>query len=226
MGAFEGAVGAGAHAIETDLRLTADGVVVLSHDSSLKRCFGVDKHVKDSSWDYLSTLKTIREPQQHMPRLLDLLRWLAKDPELENIWVRLDIKTDDKPEDLMRGIADALAACPGRTPWEERIVLGCWNARFFEEARRVLPTYPVAIISWSLPYARHFLPVPNVGFNIMQPSLVGPLGAWFLRAAKRAGRPVFTWTVNEEKRMEWCLRKNLGGEKKGEAVIDGVITDR
>lgn len=31
MGAFKGAVQAGAHAIETDLRLSADGVVVLSH---------------------------------------------------------------------------------------------------------------------------------------------------------------------------------------------------
>ena len=33
MGAFAGAVGAGAHAIETDLHLSKDGVVVLSHVS-------------------------------------------------------------------------------------------------------------------------------------------------------------------------------------------------
>lgn len=31
MSAFKGAVDVGAHAIETDLRLTKDGVVVLSH---------------------------------------------------------------------------------------------------------------------------------------------------------------------------------------------------
>jgi len=31
MGAFRGAVGVGAHAIETDLHLSKDGVVVLSH---------------------------------------------------------------------------------------------------------------------------------------------------------------------------------------------------
>jgi phosphatidylglycerol phospholipase C len=31
MGAFKGAVQVGAHAIETDLQLTADGVVVISH---------------------------------------------------------------------------------------------------------------------------------------------------------------------------------------------------
>lgn len=31
MGAFKGAVKAGAHAIETDLHITKDGVLVLSH---------------------------------------------------------------------------------------------------------------------------------------------------------------------------------------------------
>ena len=31
MGAFEGAVNVGAHAIETDIHLSKDGVVVLSH---------------------------------------------------------------------------------------------------------------------------------------------------------------------------------------------------
>lgn len=33
MSAFKGAVGAGAHAIETDLHLSQDGIVVLSHVS-------------------------------------------------------------------------------------------------------------------------------------------------------------------------------------------------
>lgn len=35
MGAFRGAVEVGAHAIETDLHLSKDGVVVLSHVSKL-----------------------------------------------------------------------------------------------------------------------------------------------------------------------------------------------
>lgn len=33
MGAFQGAIDVGAHAIETDIHLTRDGVVVLSHVS-------------------------------------------------------------------------------------------------------------------------------------------------------------------------------------------------
>jgi hypothetical protein len=60
-------------------------------DASLKRCFGKDEKIADCDWEYLSTLETLREPRQGMPRLADLLSWLAQ-PEFEEIWVLLDIK--------------------------------------------------------------------------------------------------------------------------------------
>lgn len=84
----------GANAIETDLHLSKDGIVVLSHDPTLKRCFGLKDKIIDCPWSYLSTLKTVREPRSHMPRLLDLLLWLSEPshPERERIWVLLDIK--------------------------------------------------------------------------------------------------------------------------------------
>lgn len=44
---------------------------------------------------------------------------------------------------------------------------------------------------------------------MLQRFLVGPWGSWFLRDAKQAGRPIFAWTVNEEKWMEWCIKKNI-----------------
>lgn len=72
-----------------------------------------------------------------------------------------------------------------------------------------LPGYPLAHISASLFYSRHFFPIPNLSFNMFQSLLVGPFGKWFLRDAKRANRPVFAWTVNSEKWMEWCIRKNV-----------------
>lgn len=72
-----------------------------------------------------------------------------------------------------------------------------------------LPGFPLAHISTSLYYSRHFLPIPNLGFNMFQLLLVGPLGGWFLSKAKSATRPVFAWTVNSPKWMEWCIRKNI-----------------
>jgi len=78
-----------------------------------------------------------------------------------------------------------------------------------------LPGFPVSHIGFSTLYARQFFSVPNISFNMLQAVLVGPLGAKFLRKAKKLDRPVYAWTVNKENRMRWCIRKEL----------DGVITD-
>ncbi|KAH7011810.1 PLC-like phosphodiesterase [Ilyonectria destructans] len=240
MAAFRGAVAVGAHALETDVHLSADGVVVLSHDPSLKRCYGVDKKIANCDWEFLETLRTVREPKEPLPRFKELLEWLAT-PGLQKIWVVLDIKIDDDPEELISAIVRTLEEVQSPVPWDQRIVLGCWNATFLKTSRRLLPTYPLAHISASLLYSHHFLPVPNLGFNLHHKALLGFPGALFLREIQRTDKLLVTWTVNEPRWMEWCIRQNLrrprkdcanGGPKelKGEkdfapALIDGVITD-
>lgn len=91
MGAFRGALDAGANALETDLHVSRDDVVVLSHDPSLERCFGVKKKVEECDWEYMANLKTVDEPKDRMPRLVDLLDFLDQEV-LEDVWVLLDIK--------------------------------------------------------------------------------------------------------------------------------------
>jgi len=96
MAAFRGAVKAGSHALETDIHLSKDGVVVLSHDPTLKRCFGEEDKLIDCDWEHLSTLRTLSEPHEPMPRLKELLEYVAQ-PEQDNSWVMLDIKVRDEP---------------------------------------------------------------------------------------------------------------------------------
>ncbi|KAL8931796.1 MAG: hypothetical protein Q9211_006728 [Gyalolechia sp. 1 TL-2023] len=96
MGAFRGAVEAGANAIETDVHLTNDGVVVLSHDATLKRCFGKPDKIVDRDWAYISELRTIQEPHSAMPSLWELLQYLALS-ENEETWLLLDIKAEFFP---------------------------------------------------------------------------------------------------------------------------------
>lgn len=50
---------------------------------------------------------------------------------------------------------------------------------------------------------------------MLQKIMVGPWGDQFLAECKALNRPVFLWTVNEEKWMKWCISKG----------VDGVITD-
>ncbi|KAK3378070.1 PLC-like phosphodiesterase [Podospora didyma] len=214
MAAFKAAVDIGAHAVETDLHLSKDGVVVLSHDATLKRCFGKEEKIADCDWSYLSTLETLLEPRQGLPRLSDLLEYLAQ-PGLESVWVLLDIKTDDPAEDLLSATAQTLASVPTARPWNQRIVLGGWNENYIQLCREYLPTFPVAYIGFSLVYARRFLKQPGVNFNLLQQMLVGPVGAQFMKKVRKAQRSLFVWTVNSEAWMEWSIRKQ----------VDGVITD-
>ncbi|KAL9042147.1 MAG: hypothetical protein Q9214_003871, partial [Letrouitia sp. 1 TL-2023] len=216
MGAFIGAVEAGAHAIETDVHLTKDNVVVLSHDATLKRCFGKDDKIIDREWSYVREQRTLRPPHEPMPRLNDLLEYLAS-PTLENIWLLLDIKIDNNADDIMRLIAQTIHDVPPHPakPWAKRIVLGCWAAKFFPLCAHHLPAFPIAHIGFSGSYARQFIPLPNISFNILQKTVFGPGGRRLLRDVKAAGRPIYFWTVNGESMMRWSIAKEA----------DGVITD-
>ncbi|KAI9748267.1 MAG: hypothetical protein M4579_007270 [Chaenotheca gracillima] len=238
MGAFVGAVKAGAHAIETDLHLTKDGVVVLSHDPDLKRCFGKDAKIIDCNWEEISPLRTLRAPHEPMPRFADLLSYLTL-PAAENIWVLLDIKVRitrpvrerakqeaktelqllnndkiaDKVMEAIRRTVDEVP--PAKTPWNQRVVVGCWAAKYLPLCERHFAGFPFTHIGFSPTYARQFFKVPNMSFNILQMALVGPFGWLFMRDVKARNRPLFVWTVNKPDGMLWSIRKD----------VDGVITD-
>ncbi|TKA83339.1 hypothetical protein B0A55_00623 [Friedmanniomyces simplex] len=217
MAAFKGAIAAGAHALETDVHITKDDVVVLSHDPTLKRCFGRPEKIKDMTWDDIKDLRSIAEPHEPMPQLREVIKYLAQ-PALDDIWILLDIKLDNDADAIMRLLGSTLSSISpsANKSWRQRVVLGIWAAKFLPLAQQYLPDFPVMHIGFSTSYARHFLKVPNVGFNMLLPILIAPGGRSFLRDAReKYHRQVLAWTVNEEDRMVWCLRRKL----------DGVITD-
>ncbi|PKS07815.1 hypothetical protein jhhlp_006423 [Lomentospora prolificans] len=226
MAAFRGAVAAGAHAIESDLHLTKDGVVVLSHDGTLKRCFGVDKKIDDCDWEYISSLRTLRAPHEPMPKLSELLAFLTEDGQ-ENVWLLLDVKLDDDCEELMRRTADTIRlpptqpdpgmdGCAGTYCLSLSLTSSLVSSRSFANAFRsyiAKPGLPPSTLAHRLLLPR-LLPA-HLSFNILQIVLAGPLGPRFLLSARSSRRPVFAWTVNRERWMEWAVR----------ARVDGLITD-
>lgn len=216
MGAFKGAVEIGAQAVETDVHLTKDGVIVLSHDETLKRCFNHEGKIIEHDWEFISTLRTTKEPHQAMPRLLDLLEYLAL-PGNEEIWCLLDIKLDNEADYIMQRLGETISSVTpsSQRAWCDRIVLGCWAAKYVPLCHKHLPGFPVSHIGFSLFYANQFFRVQNVSFNMLQEVLLGPFGSRFLSKAKAENRTVLVWTVNNELLMRWCIKRGL----------DGVITD-
>ena len=173
------------------------------------------KKIIDCDWEYLSTLRTVELPHEPMPQLRELLEYVAQ-PDLQYLWILLDIKFDNDAENVMRLIAKTIRSVkPGVRPWNDRIVLGIWAAKFLPFCTHHLPGFPITHIGFSTCYARQFLKVPNVSFNMLQKVLFGPIGANFIKDVRDAGRQLFIWTVNDDKMMRWGIQKE----------VDGVVTD-
>ncbi|KAI0390867.1 PLC-like phosphodiesterase [Xylariaceae sp. FL0594] len=225
MASFRAAVAAGVDAVETDLQLTRDGVVVLYHDATLQRCYGKKARVHDLEWSQVKELRSLREPHEPMPRLVDLLRYLDE-PGQQNVWLMLDIKTHDDAEEIMERTAEAFASVPSSSrPWSERVTPCCWNATYIKLSMKYLPDFPITHVGVSLSYARCLTDVPNISFSMLRYSLASPFGARFIRDMKDLGIPVYVWTVNEESWMEWAVRRELAGVITDEVDLFHEVLD-
>lgn len=232
MGAFRAAVADGSNAIETDIHLTADGVVVISHDSDLKRCFGVDRKIIDCDYAYIKTLRTVKSPHEHMPTLKELLEYLCT-PGAEHVWLLLDIKVDNHPEDVIRLIGEAiLGVNPNVKFWAKRVRLGVWSVsipssecydmelmkeqfEYVEICRRLLPEFHITFIGFNMPMVRPWLSLTNVSLNLADMILFSSEGIKLIQEAHANDIEVFMWTVNDIEMMKWALKHGL----------DGVCTD-
>ncbi|KAI1761644.1 PLC-like phosphodiesterase [Hypoxylon sp. FL1150] len=138
MAAFRGAADVGADAIETDLCICR----------------------KTASSCCRMTLRTLREPKGPIPRLVDLLAYL-NEPGREHLWLFLDIKTDDDSTRMLSCLAAAIASISPTRPWNQRIILGSWDANWLRACLRFLPEFPVAITAFSPEFAAARLSVPQ-----------------------------------------------------------------
>ncbi|KAL5338942.1 PLC-like phosphodiesterase [Aspergillus crustosus] len=218
MAAFRGAVAVGAHGIETDVHLSKDGVVVISHDATLKRCFGVPRKVADCEWEYLSTLRTLDESKQQMVSLHDLLLYVSE-PGNEHVWILLDIKMHDDANLLCAAIAKTIASVPEKktNPWTEKIILGAWKAEWIHACQKHLPDYEIALITFLPSYASAILEVPqlHIHLSLATDPFATRRGTRIRTKAKAQNRKIFSWSDNNDACMARSIENN----------IDGVITD-
>lgn len=225
MAAFRAATEAGVEAIETDLHLTRDGVVVLCHDETLRRCYGNRARVRDLDWCEISQLRTLREPRQQMPRLIDLLEYINQ-PGLEDVQLMLDVKTHDNAEEIMQRTAQALASVSSSRPWSTRVTPCCWNATYIKSSMEHLPGYRITHVGHSIEYARCLTDIPNISFSLSRYGLASPSGGRFLRDMCHLGISVYVWTVNEESWMEWSIRSQLSGVITDEVALFHEVCKR
>ena len=83
----------GANGIETDIRRTKDGTLVLFHDATLDRVCGVSRELTDTTYEELSEIPVLHTASGRwdiVPRLEDFLQYCAR----QNVRLALELKAD------------------------------------------------------------------------------------------------------------------------------------
>jgi glycerophosphoryl diester phosphodiesterase len=202
--AFQRAVDLGYRYLETDVHVTADGVVVAFHDDDLERTTGRQGRISELTWDEVSTLRVDgREP---IPKLTDLLEAFPD--------ARFNI--DCKEPAAADPLADVLIAADAL----ERVCVGSFNGRTIRHLRerlgpRVctsagrLDIVLLRILGWArTPFDAAQVPTKASFFPVVTRR--------FVARSHRRGIEVHVWTIDDPDEMERLL--DLG--------VDGIMTDR
>ena len=107
MQAFRASYEAGMRGYETDVRLTKDGDMVLSHDATLARISPCQKEVESMSTDEVKQVRTFKGNK--LVFLQELVDYLA---DKDSMYVEFEMKTNDPikyyPTDKLRDYCDKL----------------------------------------------------------------------------------------------------------------------
>ena len=210
LAAFELASEMGADAIETDLRLTRDGVVVAVHDADLQRTTGAGGLVAGMTAAEIRELDAAarwkggaKVPTQVIPTLGEILQ-LAREKRLR-CYLEIKATRDGATE---KAVAEAL-----RTAGAARHVVISFDEEILRRVRQIEPALTIGLLTEKHGAAgldraealgaRQFLPREDC----VTKELVA--------AARERGLSVVTWTVDEPARMKALM----------EMGVEGIITN-
>ncbi|EEB07081.1 glycerophosphoryl diester phosphodiesterase [Schizosaccharomyces japonicus yFS275] len=213
--AFHEAIRSGCDALETDVRLSSDKVVCISHDITLKRVFNAPGRIPDYSYQAtLSKLYTVQQPAQKMPTLEDVLHLLVQH---QDVGLILDIKPDNNIEIIDAVVQTLRKVNEDMSFWRSRVLLGIWTHPFLSVTKKVAPELPICHIGIDHRYAmQHFVPCSQVvAISINVTSFLLRSTNEFRRSLEDNKTRLFTWTVNNNAELYLaCANK-----------CDAVLTD-
>lgn len=222
LAAFEAAAEAGADVLEMDVRLSADGRLVVIHDATVDRTTDGSGRVAALRLEELRVLNAghrFRGPDGQFPYRNQQLRI----PTFEEVQAAhpglpfvVEMKTTDTAEPLCRAIREA-----GRG---SRTLVAAFGAESLDRFRSACPevatggSFGEVVTFLAMSYGR-LAGLYDPAFDALLVSETsGPLRVVtprLLHSANQAGLPVIVWTVNRADAMERLLA--LG--------VDGILTD-
>lgn len=221
--AFDRGVAEGVDGIELDVHLSADGIPVVIHDSTLERTTDASGPVTSLTADALARIDAGYrfQPDRQFPfrgqgiGVPTLREVLARHPDTRVI---IEMKMD------IAELGEAVAGDVRRASAAERVCVAGYGSRSAAAARRALPEMAFSACQDEVKLALYrtwaFWPVRDTQYGGYQvPETVGRLrvaSPRFVRYAHAAGLRVHIWTVDEAAVAARLLSWG----------VDGLITNR
>ena len=207
MAALEKAVEEMADRAEIDVQETADGQIVLCHDTNLKRVAGVNKKVSDLTLEQIKKLDvgswfSSQYQGEQIPTLEEVMEYAKGKIDL-NIEIKNLGNASDLPEKVMELI--------GQHEMQEQCIITSTNRLYLKRVKAVDPEIRTGYIisaAYGNFYSDDFIDLISIRSSFVTERL--------MESAHEAGKAVHAWTVNGKVEMERL--KQLG--------VDDMITDR
>lgn len=215
--AFDAALAGGAGGIELDLRLTADGRVVICHDADLSRFAGGRRPISRQSLAELSDVDmgSWFSPRFASERLLTLEELLKRYAPRATLLLELKTSAGVFGGRINRQLCEATVAAVARAKAHDRVMVLCFSSTLLAEVARLDPRLRL-VHNCMLPPRRLDAWLsrrpPLHAIDVDRRRLTRP----FVKACHAAGLRVFTWSCNEA----------VSADRALSAGVDGILSDR
>ena len=203
------AFNSGADYVELDLRLSADGELVVSHDDDLFRVTHTHAIVSQNYWQALRQLTY--DNGEHVLSLPELFEYYQKKPNTKFI---LETKIDHGLDPSYE-LEDQIAATVKKYHMEKRIMIHSFSAASLFHFRKIMPDAYLILIVGSLKRI-NFSNLPQVNaVNVSSDLILNH--SWLIHWLHQLNKQVYVWTEMDESPdlWQWLINKN----------VDGVVTN-
>lgn len=196
----------GVDAVEVDLAMTKDEVLILHHDADLNRVAGIPVKVSDLTYEEIKKIDIGKKygenvPGEHIPTLEEVLELMTE--------AEKKLIIDMKPLEEEAGYADKVVELVEKYGAEELAYVQSFDNRLLQQIRQKNSAIKIGQVLF---LSAGNLSSLDVDFYTVRQSM---LTERFVKQARELNRDIWVWTVNIPRNMEEVLNYD----------IDGIITD-
>jgi glycerophosphoryl diester phosphodiesterase len=206
MSSIRSAIRKGVDAVEVDVAMTKDGVIVLSHDLDLKRVAGVSDKISNLTYEEIKQIDIGRlYGEEFIGERIPTLDEVLKVMQENDTKLIIDLKSAETG----RGFAEKIVKLVEKNDSDHLAYVQSFSYELLQDIRKRNETIKIGQILF---LSAGNLSKLDVDFYTIRESM---LTERFIERAKKQNREVWVWTVNIKRNMKEVLKYD----------IDGIITD-